>query len=65
MTEPACKSPHLVYLRLFPCVSSHLSAKMDSSKEAYGYLHHLLWGDAPSLLTSKEPFFVFVHGRSS
>ena len=30
------KSPYLVYLGLLPCVRSHLLAKMDSGKEAYG-----------------------------
>ena len=29
-------SPHLVYLSILPCVRTHLLAKMDSSKEAYG-----------------------------
>ena len=30
------KNPYLVYLGLLPCVRSHLLAKMDSGKEAYG-----------------------------
>ena len=29
-------SPYLAYLRVLPCVCSHLLAKMDSTKEAYG-----------------------------
>ena len=29
------QSPHLVYLRVFPHIRRHLSAKMDSSKEAF------------------------------
>ena len=29
-------SPYLLYLRIFPCVSMRLLAKMDSTKEAYG-----------------------------
>ena len=29
-------SPYLVYLRVLPCVRTHLLAKVDSSKEAYG-----------------------------
>ena len=36
LSTHAHKSPYLVYLGLFPCVGSHLLAKMDSSKEAYG-----------------------------
>lgn len=31
-------SPHLVYFRVLPCVYVHLLAKMDSSKEVYGYV---------------------------
>ena len=43
-------SPYLVYLKVLPCVLTHLIAKMDSSKEAWHHLqHHLLWGDTPSL----------------
>ena len=29
-------SPYMVYLRILPCIPEHLSAKMDSTKEAYG-----------------------------
>ena len=29
-------SLYLVYLRILPCVHAHLSAKMDSTEEAYG-----------------------------
>ena len=31
-------SPYLVYFRVLPCVCAHLLAKMDSSKEVYGYV---------------------------
>ena len=30
-------SPYLVYLRILPCVHIHLLAKIDYTKEAYGY----------------------------
>ena len=30
------QSPYLVYLRILPCVRVHLSAKMESTEEAYG-----------------------------
>ena len=30
------QSPYLVYLRIFPCVCAHLTAKMDSTEEAHG-----------------------------
>ena len=34
-------SPYLVYLRILSCVCTHLSAKMDSSKETYRWLTSL------------------------
>ena len=42
-------SLYLVYLRILPCMFVHLLAKMNSSEEAYGSWHHLVWGDVPSL----------------
>ena len=30
-------SPHLVYLRILPCVCMHVLAKMNSTTKAYGY----------------------------
>ena len=45
-------SPYWVYLRILPCVSTLLLAKMDSTKEAYGW-HH-------SPLTSKGSFWAGV-----
>ena len=35
------QSPYLVYLRMLPCVCTHLLAKMNSTEEAYGKLASL------------------------
>lgn len=49
-------SPYLAYLRILPCVHTHLSAKMDSAAKACG--QNLPW--QPSSLTCKEPFCACV-----
>ena len=47
------QSPYLIYLRILPCESTHLLAKLDSTNKAYGELASL---SITPFLTSKEPF---------
>ena len=54
-------SPYVVYLKVLPCAHLHLSARMDSSKEAYGYVDITYYGVAPSpFLILKESFCAYV-----
>ena len=58
-------SPYLVYLRVLPCVRTSLSQDRFYRRGLWVGWHHLLWGDAPSLLSYKEPFCTYVPGKVS
>ena len=59
-------SLYLVYVRVLPCVCVDLSAKMDSSKEAYGQVDITYYEvTLPPFLTFKEPFCACVAGKVS
>ena len=47
------QSPYLAYLRIFPCMHTHLLTKMDASEEAYGSYTSV---SITPFLTSKESF---------
>ena len=54
-------SPYFLYLRILPCVRTHLLAKVDPTKKASGW--NVPWHNSP--LVSKEPFCVCVVGKVS
>ena len=56
-------SPSLVYLRVLPCVPTHLLAKTDSSEEAHGWVDTTYYGVAPlPFWTHGEPLCAPVVG---
>ena len=58
-------SPYLVYLRVLPPVRASLSQDGFWCRGLWVGWRHLLWGGAPSLLTSEEPFCARAVGRVS
>ena len=53
--------PYVVYLKVLPCAHVHLSARMDSSKEAKGTLTSPIMGVTLSLFDSQGVFLCRCH----